>query len=192
MGGERRSSPGVHWVYSRWRLGWRTSLLIVLLLLLLVLMLRVLLLLLLLVVLLTAIRRLIQLCRAAGVQRYSRNQFEDVLDDDLAVGLRIGCFHDCVNPGVQRSRLVPSTRTRGDDRRQGCTPAIPEATNLCPSDDLYQASAVDVSDLDEPRVEDDDVWRVERHTLGRAFPLDNAVGAVGVTMAIDVKSEFCA
>jgi len=113
-----------------------------------------------------------------------------MLDHDLAVRLRIRGLHDSVDPSIQRGGLVPSSRTWSDHRWNGRSPTIPEAADIGASDNLYQPASIDMADLDEARVEDDHIRRMECHALRRAFPFDDAVGPVGITMSVDVQAEF--
>jgi len=113
-----------------------------------------------------------------------------MLDNDLAVGLRIRSLHDGVDPSIQRTGLVPPSWTWCDHRWHGGASAVPEAADIGTSNDLDQPASVDVTDLDKPGVEDDHVRRMECHALGGAFPFDDAVGPVGITMSVDVQAEF--
>ena len=59
--------------------------------------------------------------------------------------------------------------------------------DIGPLDDLDEFSKGNMADLDEARVEDDDVGRVERNSLGCAFPFDDGYLAISeVAVPINV------
>jgi hypothetical protein len=55
---------------------------------------------------------------------------------------------------------------------------------------LYQASGLNVSDLDEPRVKEENVWLVEGDSFGVTFPFDGGCTASRVSVFVNVYPEF--
>ena len=51
-------------------------------------------------------------------------------------------------------------------------------------DDVAQSPSFNMSYLNEPRVEDEDVWRMPCDMLGSPFPLDDPFCATRVTVAV--------
>ena len=68
--------------------------------------------------------------------------------------------------------------------------SIPDAANIISRDDLRQSASLDVSNLDETRVKDKNVRRVVCNSLGIALPLDSVTRAIGISVLINVKTEF--
>lgn len=56
---------------------------------------------------------------------------------------------------------------------------------------LAQTARFDMSHLDETLVEDENVRWMPCDVLCRALPLDGALGATGVAMAVHIQPELC-
>lgn len=75
-------------------------------------------------------------------------------------------------------------------RARKVAPTVPSAVNICTLDNLYEFALGDVTDFDEARVENDNIWRVECNTFGRSLPLDHSnlpISRVSVPIHIDSK-----
>lgn len=101
-------------------------------------------------------------------------------------------IHDAVDARFLRDALCPSLRTghcrRGD---VGSPSAIPYATDVVSWDDLRETTGLDVSDLDEPCVEQENIGRVPRDMFCCAFPLDGSHAPTRITVTIDIEAELC-
>ena len=69
-------------------------------------------------------------------------------------------------------------------------PPVPYTSHIISGNDLDEAASLDMSDLNEPAVEKEDVGRVPGNPLRRAFPLDRTYATAWVSMFVDVQSKF--
>lgn len=101
----------------------------------------------------------------------------------------VGCVHHSVDARLLRHPLRPALGPGVDD--VGAQPAaVPQAVDVAAGDDLHETAGRDVPDLDEARVEEQDVGRVDGDLLGGAFPFDGAQRATGFAVLVHVKPEF--
>ena len=96
-----------------------------------------------------------------------------------------------------RHTLAPAVGPGRNRRARRRAPAVPYAAHLVTGDDLCESARLDVANLDEARVEEQDVWRVPGNMFSSAFPLNSLHGAVlscpaWVSMTVNVETEFCA
>jgi len=54
------------------------------------------------------------------------------------------------------------------------TTAVPGAPYLCTWNNLREPASLDMSDFDETRIEEKDIWRMEGNSFGSAFPLNGS------------------
>jgi hypothetical protein len=91
-------------------------------------------------------------------------------------------------PWFLRNYLMPNTLR--DGLRIGRTPAVPDALHFISGDDLDKMAGLHVPNLDEFRVEKEDVGRVRGDSVRLAFPFDRAY-ARGVSVFVYIQPELC-
>ena len=79
-----------------------------------------------------------------------------------------------MNTRLLRAALCPAVWTWRTDGRHVRPAAVPDATDIVPWDDLCQPSGLDVPDLDEARIEEEDVRMMQRNAFGGAFPFNHS------------------
>ena len=84
---------------------------------------------------------------------------------------------------------IPPVHRRSRDVRADPSP-VPYTPDVVPRYDLSKSSRLYVPDLNESAVKEQDVRRVQRHSLGGAFPFYGTRRPARVTVLIDVDSKF--
>ena len=69
--------------------------------------------------------------------------------------------------------------------------AVPDASHFVPGDDLDEAAGFYVANLNEPAIEEENVWWVPGNSFRRSFPLDRTHTATRVSVFVDIQPEFC-
>lgn len=101
-------------------------------------------------------------------------------------GRRIGARHDTMHARLLRDAFVPSLWTRGRRRHTRGVAAIPDAAHIVAGNDLRETASFDVSDLDEARVEEENVGRVPSDVFRCPFPFDGPHLPARITVPVDV------
>lgn len=70
------------------------------------------------------------------------------------------------------------------------TASIPSASNISARNDLSKTTGLDVTNLNEARVKEEDVWRVESNTLCCTFPFDCAGGTTRIAVFVNIETKF--
>jgi len=96
--------------------------------------------------------------------------------------------HHPVHPGPLQNDLIP--RSFRDGLRVVRAPPVPYTSHINSGNDLDEAASLDMSDLDVPAVEKEDVGRVPGNPLRRAFPLDRTYATARVSMFVDIQSKL--
>lgn len=95
-----------------------------------------------------------------------------------------------MHPRLLCHALRPAFRS-GCIRLATCSASsVPDATHVVAWYDLCKTTGLDVPDLDEARIEQENVWRVPGDVLGCAFPFDRLHRPTGVTVTVDVQTKF--
>jgi hypothetical protein len=98
----------------------------------------------------------------------------------------IGTIHDEVNLGLLIAVFVDGN---GWGLRADPT-TIPCASNLITWDDLGKTTSLDVPYFNEAGIEEQNIWCVECNAFSSTFPLNSAHSSAGVSMFVNVQSEF--
>ena len=67
---------------------------------------------------------------------------------------------------------------------------VPDTPDFSSGEDLGQTAGIDVSNLDEARVKEEDVWRMQGHALRITFPFYSASVATGDAVLVNVDTKL--
>jgi hypothetical protein len=123
---------------------------------------------------------------------HSGDELKDMLRHGprrAAAGLRrLHAVHHSVYLSILHNGLPIGARRRRDGRANA--PAVPQAADIIARDDLDKTTSLDMSNLDEPRIEEENVGLVEGDLLSVALPFDGGPVASRVSVSVNVHAEF--
>lgn len=136
--------------------------------------------------------------RAGQVKRDGRDQLEYVLRNRSRTSLsrwtrrrpRLCRVHHTMHPRFLCHALRPTFRSRCIRLATCSATSVPDTSHIVTRYDLCKTAGLDVPNLDEARVEKENVWRMPSDVLGCAFPFDRLHRAAGITVTVDVQTEF--
>ena len=95
-------------------------------------------------------------------------------------------LHDRMDSCILWSTFRPPVRTWRADRWHVRPPTIPDAADVVTRDDLRETTCLDVTNFNEPAVEQQDVGGMPCNPFSSSFPFNRSGLPAGVTMSINI------
>lgn len=129
--------------------------------------------------------------RPREIQRHRRDQLKDVLRSRLPVPHRhlLHTRHHRVHLRLLHAIAIPPVHWCSRDVRADPS-SVPYTSDIVPRYNLSKSSSLYVPDLNESTVEEQDIRRMQRHSLSSAFPFYGTRRTARVAVLIDVYSKF--
>jgi hypothetical protein len=68
--------------------------------------------------------------------------------------------------------------------------AVPDATNVVPRKNLCKPACFYVTNFNEPRIEEENIGRMESNTIGAALPFNSVGVTTRIALFIDINTKF--
>lgn len=108
--------------------------------------------------------------RPREIQRHRRDQLKDVLRNRLPVPHRqqLRTRHHSVHLCLLHAIAIPPVHWCSRDVRADPS-SVPYTSDIVPRYDLSKSPSLYVPDLNESTVKEQDIWRMQRYSLGSAY-----------------------